>query len=138
MLTAVNLVLDGTEGCTKRRLTCLPVLNCIKRPQQHQHVQRQPVADDPKRQRLETQNQRDRGLDRQHPRQPEARDHRKNVGDRVPHAVAVIIQRDGDGAIPLDDPVGIFDDFPSRFDQRGNDQSSAKKGTYRATSHSSQ
>ena len=55
-------------------------------------------------------------------RQQKAADHRQIVGHRIDDGVAKIIQRDGAGAVAVDDPVGIFNQLPATFDQHRDDQ----------------
>ena len=58
-----------------------------------------------------------------HPgRQPrgeqEAHHHRQHVADRVDDAVAVVVARDGLGAIAVDDEGGVLEDLPAGLDAR--------------------
>src|SRR6185295_19332219 len=110
------------QSCLDDWRPALPNLDRLEGMNQHDDVERQIVANMQRQYQLEQEHDRDGGDNRKLLRQQKAADHRKVIGDRIDDAVAEVIQRDRAGAVAVDDPVGILDQFPAAFQQHGNDQ----------------
>ena len=104
----------------------LPVEDSLAGHKQHDDVQRQTIADQPCGKDFEPHNDRDTDPDRQAQRQPEAHEHRRNVGRRVDHCIAPIFAADGEFAVTVDHSFGVFANFPGAFNKGCNQQPPAQ------------
>src|SRR5690606_20210553 len=93
-------------------LTKLPVLNCLHRPEEHQHVEQQTVADPEQQPGFDPDEQRQRPPPADAARHREADDAGEQIAERVDYRVARVAERCGRFAIAVDDELGVLDDFP--------------------------
>lgn len=100
----------------------LPRLNCINRANQHQNIQRQVVPDPKKQNELRHYEENDRTPEAEIPGQNESDDTTGNIAHGVGDRIAFVAQADRYFAIPLNDKMAVFKNFPEAFDADYNPQ----------------
>ncbi|QTK80335.1 hypothetical protein AT6N2_C2777 [Agrobacterium tumefaciens] len=99
------------------RQRVLPFLDRVYRPDEHDHIERQIIADQPAGEDFKEDGDQDRQPDRHPSSEQETKGHENRIHRRIQDTVARVPQRHGRGSVAIDDDGRIFQNFPSGLHQ---------------------